>query len=63
MTLRELAEQAVNDPGRTASLLMLYAAARGWDEARLAEALECPLVTRDARLARTSGHGARVDVL
>lgn len=28
----------------------------------LAEALECPLVTRDARLARTSGHAARIDV-
>ncbi|MGL4175954.1 MAG: type II toxin-antitoxin system VapC family toxin [Dermatophilaceae bacterium] len=29
----------------------------------LAEALECPLVTRDARLARSTGHGAQVRVL
>ena len=29
----------------------------------LAEALECPLVTRDARLARTGGHDARIEVL
>jgi predicted nucleic acid-binding protein len=29
----------------------------------LAEALECPLVTRDRRLAGSSRHGARVDVL
>ncbi|RBY77120.1 VapC toxin family PIN domain ribonuclease [Geodermatophilus sp. TF02-6] len=29
----------------------------------LAEALECPLVTRDTRLARTPGHGALVEVL
>ncbi|MGY2084499.1 type II toxin-antitoxin system VapC family toxin [Blastococcus sp. SYSU DS0539] len=29
----------------------------------LAEALECPLVTRDARLARAPGHEARVEVL
>lgn len=28
----------------------------------LAEALDCPLVTRDARLARTSGHSARIEV-
>jgi predicted nucleic acid-binding protein len=28
----------------------------------LAEALDCPLVTRDSRLARSSGHGARVEV-
>lgn len=28
----------------------------------LAEALECPLVTRDARLARSSGHSARIAV-
>ncbi|WP_448627676.1 type II toxin-antitoxin system VapC family toxin [Geodermatophilus sp. URMC 64] len=28
----------------------------------LAEALECPLVTRDRRLARSVGHGARVVV-
>lgn len=28
----------------------------------LAEALECPLVTRDARLAGSSGHSARVEV-
>ena len=28
----------------------------------LAEALACPLVTRDARLARAPGHGARVEV-
>ena len=26
----------------------------------LAEALECPLVTRDARLARSSGHAAEI---
>jgi predicted nucleic acid-binding protein len=29
----------------------------------LAEALDCPLVTRDARLARSSGHSARIEVL
>lgn len=28
----------------------------------LAEALECPLVTRDARLSRTTGHGARIEL-
>ncbi len=28
----------------------------------LAEALECPLLTRDARLARSSGHKARIEV-
>ncbi len=28
----------------------------------LAEALECPLVTRDARRARSSGHGTRIEV-
>lgn len=28
----------------------------------LAEALACPLVTRDARLARSSGHSAHVEV-
>ena len=28
----------------------------------LAEALDCPLVTRDVRLARSSGHLVRVDV-
>ena len=28
----------------------------------LAEALDCPLLTRDARLARSSGHDARIDV-
>lgn len=29
----------------------------------LAEALNCSLVTRDARLARSSGHEVRIDVL
>ena len=29
----------------------------------LAEALDCVLVTRDARLGRTTGHGARIEVL
>lgn len=29
----------------------------------LAEALDCPLVTRDARLAGTSGHDALIEVL
>ncbi|MGD0981658.1 MAG: PIN domain-containing protein, partial [Solirubrobacteraceae bacterium] len=29
----------------------------------LAEALECALVTRDARLARASGHAAQIVVL
>ncbi len=29
----------------------------------LAEALEAPLVTRDARLARSSGHRARIELL
>lgn len=28
----------------------------------LAEALACPLVTRDSRLAHSSGHGAHIDV-
>jgi len=28
----------------------------------LAEALECPLVTRDRRLARSTGHGAQIEV-
>lgn len=28
----------------------------------LAEALECPLVTRDGRLARSSGHEATIEV-
>ncbi|MGH9072791.1 MAG: type II toxin-antitoxin system VapC family toxin [Acidimicrobiales bacterium] len=28
----------------------------------LAEALECPLVTRDARLARSGGHAAQIQV-
>lgn len=28
----------------------------------LAEALECPLVTRDARLGRSGGHDARIEV-
>lgn len=28
----------------------------------LAEALDCPLVTRDKRLARTRGHSARIEV-
>lgn len=28
----------------------------------LAEALECPLLTRDARLARSSGHDVQIDV-
>ena len=28
----------------------------------LAETLNCPLLTRDARLARSSGHSARIDV-
>jgi predicted nucleic acid-binding protein len=28
----------------------------------LAEALDCPLVTRDGRLARSSGHSARIEV-
>jgi len=28
----------------------------------LAEALDCPLVTRDARLVRSSGHGAQIEV-
>jgi predicted nucleic acid-binding protein len=29
----------------------------------LAEALGCPLITRDARLARSAGHEARIEVL
>ncbi len=28
----------------------------------LAEALQCPLLTRDSRLARSSGHAARIEV-
>ncbi|MHB8246969.1 MAG: type II toxin-antitoxin system VapC family toxin [Acidimicrobiales bacterium] len=27
----------------------------------LAEALDCPLVTRDKRLSRSTGHGARIE--
>jgi predicted nucleic acid-binding protein len=27
----------------------------------LAEALDCPLLTRDARLGRSNGHGARIE--
>lgn len=36
----------------------------GYDAAyvALAEALECPLLTRDAKLARSSGHGAAIDL-
>ena len=36
----------------------------GYDAAyvALAEALDCPLLTRDARLARSSGHDARIEV-
>lgn len=29
----------------------------------LAEALDCPLLTRDARLSRSSGHSVRIEVL
>lgn len=29
----------------------------------LAEALDCPLLTRDVRLAKSSGHGAQIEVL
>lgn len=29
----------------------------------LAEALDCPLLTRDARLSKSSGHQARIEVL
>ena len=29
----------------------------------LAEALDCPLVTRDQRLARVRGHGAQIEVI
>jgi predicted nucleic acid-binding protein len=29
----------------------------------LAESLDAPLVTRDARLARSAGHGARIDYI
>ncbi len=29
----------------------------------LAQGLDCALLTRDARLARTTGHGARIEVL
>lgn len=32
------------------------------DYVALAEALECPLVTRDGRLARSSGHSAQIEV-
>ncbi len=28
----------------------------------LAEAIDCPLLTRDARLARSTGHGAQIEV-
>jgi predicted nucleic acid-binding protein len=32
------------------------------DYVALAEALECPLLTRDTRISRASGHAARVEV-
>lgn len=37
----------------------------GYDAAyvALAESLDCPLLTRDTRLARSSGHDVRIDVL
>lgn len=37
----------------------------GYDAAyvALAEALDCPLLTRDARLSKSSGHQARIEVL
>lgn len=41
--LHELAEQAAEQPGRLAAILLPYARARGWDEAALAVALGCSL--------------------
>ncbi|WP_125613466.1 type II toxin-antitoxin system VapC family toxin [Specibacter cremeus] len=45
--------------------LQLRSAVSAYDAAyiALAEALECPLLTRDVRLARSGGHGARIEVL
>jgi hypothetical protein len=40
---RRLAEQAAAQPGRIASLLLPYACSRGWNAARLARAVGCPL--------------------
>jgi hypothetical protein len=41
--LHQLAEQAAEQPGRLAALLLPYARARGWDDAALAVALGCSL--------------------
>ncbi|WP_020500034.1 type II toxin-antitoxin system VapC family toxin [Sciscionella marina] len=44
--------------------LQLRHSVSGYDAAyvALAEALDCPLLTRDARLARSSGHTAQIQV-
>ena len=46
-------------------MVRLRDAVSGYDAAyvALAEAWECPLVTRDGRLARSSGHGAVIELL
>ena len=43
--LRELAEQAVSQPGRLAAVLLPYAQARGWDDTTLASMLGCAIHT------------------
>ena len=53
------------DPALRARAFQLRENLSGYDAAyvALAEAMECPLVTRDRRLARAGGHEARVVVL
>jgi len=41
--LYDLAQQAAEQPGRLAALLLPYARARGWDDVALAVALGCSL--------------------
>ena len=41
--LYDLAQQAAEQPGRLAALLLPYARGRGWDDAALAAALGCSL--------------------
>lgn len=59
----EITRWAANDPLRRRAF-QLRASVSAYDAAYvvLAEALDCPLLTRDARLARSSGHLVRVDV-
>jgi hypothetical protein len=41
--LQDLAQQAAEQPGRLAAILLPYARTRGWDDAALAAALGCSL--------------------